>query len=549
MQNNYNSLRQTNGKPQKPLPQRPPRVPRSLRQRERLDNSIEQSLVREAQLLKRVKNVKASGGLSKKDINPYIATLIDPENVHGVRFPDALPKATAAVRALINHNAYYFPDSTIEPAGTYFNVLSPVAINPLLEYKSEGVTTVFSTQTQEMQVLFGGCTRPDDYTGLFPVIEDAPSPATASDQMWLPQLTTMNFRNEWRWEDQDFAFPPFIGSDDVGVFYGCPMGLNVVAGTPGLLTVYVRTIQPAVAAVNPFIVTACASTGAPVPFTSAATLVGDTTFTFTLSATLLAGLANAGGYFPLPGLGFRIQNTTSRSYLIAGYSIGVITDQIGAGSFTRVQPRLVGIPCPDQKTYAERVDQYRVVSMSNWLEYDGSALNNGGQSASILYRAGQSAGESGLYNYQAVAQAPESYAGCLKEGTYTIWAPNSEADMLMRTLNSTERWKLPFITNAGVVSTPSQVNAVRLRVAINFELVSTAQLFDTLKPQPHPEWIDQASLLLREHPCTMANGKHWDWIKGVIRDSVDMVKGIGKWGAENKDWLIPAGTALASLLV
>jgi len=480
--------------------------------------------------------------------NPYVCTLIDPENCHGVRFPDDLPKATAAVRALINHNAYYFPDSTIEPAGTYLNVLSPVVVHPMLEYRSDPVTTLFSAVTQEEQVLFGGCTRPDDCNGLFPLLEDTSTPSTSSDQMWIPQLATLNMRCQWRWEDQDFAFPPFRGVNTDGVFYGCPMGLNVVAGTPGLITVYVRTIQPLTAAVNPFTVYATSVNGS-VAFTSGAAAIGDTTLSYTLSATLLAGLANAGGYFGLPGLGFRIANTTSRSYLVGGYSVGVITDQIGVGSVTRVQPRFVGVSVPDEITYCQKVDQYRVVSMSNWLEYDGSDLQNGGQAASILYRGGQSAGEVGLYNYQSIAEAPESYAGPLKTGTYTIWAPNSEADMLMRPLNSMGHWQYPFICNAGVVATPSQINAIRLRVAINFEFVSTAQFFDMEKPEPHPEWIRQASLLLREHPCTMANGRHLAWIKGIAKDALDLAQGIGRWGKQNSDWLIPAGSALASLLV
>lgn len=479
--------------------------------------------------------------------NPYLRTLVDPENCHGVRYPDSLPKGTAVFRGLINRNAFYFPDSTIEPVGTMFHMLSPTLINPLLEYRSESVTVPAFSLGEDFRALTGGVANPDDAVGLFPIVEDAAAVATSDDEMWIEPGQIMNMKTKWHWFDQDFTYPPFRGTRaDATVFYGTPVGVSVGAS---VITIRVNIVRPLPSTTNPFTLTLVTTAGLCTGPTVTGNTIGSQTllYTFSSGSAGWASLFNGGGYAGLPGIGVRIQNSYTNGYLLSSYDIAFCPIQAAVPT-VMVQPRFVGISLPDEATYSETVDQYRVVSMSEWLEYDGSDLNNGGQVASILYRGGQSSAENGLYNYGSVSVAPESYAGPLKLGTYTIWAPNSDNDMLMRNLSPHNRWEFPYITNAAVVATVAQVNAIRLRIAINYEIVSTAQFYDFEKPMPLPELIQEASLVLREHPCTMANGKHWDWIKGVFKEATNLGRDVAKWGLDNSSWLVPAATAAASLI-
>lgn len=481
--------------------------------------------------------------------NEYLHTLVDPENCTGVRYPDSLPKATGVFRGLINHDAYYFGSTqTVEPPGTYLNILTPTLINPLLEYTNDTVPA-------NAQIT-GMCARPDDSVGLFPLTEDIAIPATGTDQMYIGPGDKLNMKCFWVWDDQDFAMPPVRGfATDNSVFYGLPMTLNV--GAAGFddtsIGVTITTIKKATSVTNPFVVEVVTAKGT-FTTTAAAAVVGSNTYTFSVRAAAMVAILTTHGVLKagagLPGIGFRVTSNSPNPQVIMGYSIEIILNpnQPAGATIVTQSPRFVGISLPDELTYAQTVDQYRVVSMSNWLEYNGSDLKNGGQSAGLLYRGGQSALENGLFDYQSVAEVPESYAGALKHGTYCIWAPNSDNDMLMRSLSPHERWSYPYIVNAGIVAEPDQVNSVRLRIPINYEIVSTAQFYDFEKPIPSPDSILAASLALRHYPCAMANGVHFKWIKDVVSKAAQLGTDAAKWAVANKDWLLPAGAALATLL-
>lgn len=479
----------------------------------------------------------------------YLNTLIDPEQCHGVRYPDSLPKATAMVKALIQGDAYVFETDTYEVEGFYLNVLSPVMHNPLLQFQLDSVQSTTS--------LYGGVSAPDDHVGLFPLVEDAPTPATSADQMWIAPQQTMNLRTEFHWNDQDFSYPPFRGVDsNQQVFYGVPFKMRNSATAPasnGQVRVRITFPGP-LPAVSQGNVTAVSSLGT---FTLTPTVptAGDTSQVFVGSAADLAALGKpvdygsdpvGGRYFSLPGMGFRYTNTTAGSQFISAYTITI--DTSASLVETVSQPRLVGIPLPDETVFGKTIDNYRVVSTSNWLQYQGSTLNNGGQAASVLYRGGQSAMETGLYTYQQVAECPDSYSGALRDGTYTIWVPNSDRDMLMRGLNSRERWEYPFIVNVGQVSTPDQRHVLRYRIPINYEIVSRSQIYDYRKPIPDPQAIALAARMLRVWPTSIANEWHLGWIKDILKKAANAGKKTVNWAVDNKDWLIPAGMALGGLI-
>jgi len=479
--------------------------------------------------------------------NPYLMTLVDPENNVGVRYPDELPKATAVFRGLINHNAYVFPTNNgVETDGTYLSVLSPTLINPLTEYCLEpfpggGPGGAFANPD-----IVAAVATADDHSGVFPLEEDSATVSTSCDEMWVQPGATMNLKAQFAWRDQDFASPMFRGiRTDNSTFYGFPAHDSGALGDAGVV---LNFVQPITTSGSPFEVYAVTKTNiqqlstvtAP---TGGALSIGLQSILYSIDPADYQSLFTD-GYVGLPGIGFRLKNITTRPVCLSSYAI-----HHSSGSTTQdLVPRFRGVSLPDEATYASTIDQYRVVSASNWMEYDGSDLKNGGQVASIMYRGGQSPMENGLYNYQSVAEGPDAYAGKLEEGTYTFWAPNSDNDMLMRSLNPHNRWEFPFIVNAGVVSEPDQLNPIRYRIALNYEAVSTAQFYAFQKPIPHPEWIDEAAMVLRRYPCTMANGRHWDWIKSVAKDMKNFASDAAKWAVENKSWLIPAATSVAALI-
>lgn len=540
MQNNYTNPPRTTRAGVRMPGQRPPRSRRVQRKPKQIQRQRPQ---RSRVIVERA----ASSNYAEKIIparmrsyynSEYLNTLVDPENCRGYRYPDELPKATAVVRSLINKDVFVFPDDTYEPAGTYYNVLSPTMIDPLLQLEIDNLDS--------SEDLMGGVTRPDDEVGLYPVVEDSGTAATTSDQMWAAPNVPVNLKTQWHWTSQTFSYPGFRGkATDGTTFYGVPV---VVSSATGNFRVRITYNSPATVTTPRGTLTAVSATGS-IAMVPDAVAVGAMTQGYSLTGAAIAssslGKAVAGGtYIPLPGVAFRFQSNDTEALLISAFVINLHPSDAAAVD----QVRLVGVKTPSEATFCSTVEQYRVVSMSNWIEYDGSTLKDGGQVAATLFRAGQSAMEAGLWNYDSVAVAPEALASKLKDGTYTIWCPNSTEDMVPRALNSANRWKLPYIVNAGLVSEPDQIRSLRMRIPINYEIISTDQIYDYAKPSPDPRAIELASRILRVYPTSVPNGMHLGWIRDILKKAKETAKGVTNWAFDNRDWLIPAVEAAASFL-
>jgi hypothetical protein len=474
----------------------------------------------------------------RKSGKEYIKSLIDPATYVGVRYPDTFARRTATFHGKIIADTYYFQAANVvgEPEGLYLSYLSASLISPLRQYQ-------LATAGAIGRWCQYACTGQTDHYGLSPLVEDSPTPASSQDTMLIRGGDTYNLKAQYSYDDQDFSSPPMRSlRADSTVLYGVPV--TVGPALPAAIRVVIHTLQASTGAVSPYsfqVITATNSTA----FTPMVSAAGAHTHTLNITGASLAaaGVINANGSAPLPGLGFRI------TYGAVGIDPDVITgfnvNMLSANN--AIIARFVDYSLPDEEECCEKIDQYRVVSMCNWMEYEGSDLNNGGQAAAIMYRGGQSPSENGLWSYRTVAATPTSYQGHLKDGTYAFWLPSNYSDMDMKTIDSNRRWEMPYIVNVGLVSTTTQVRALRYRIDINYEFISASQLFTYLPVEPDLESLELAAVVLRNIPTAMANGEHLKIISDAVRKVGNAVKGIAGWASDNKEWLAPLAAKAAMM--
>jgi hypothetical protein len=187
--------------------------------------------------------------------------------------------------------------------------------------------------------------------------------------------------------------------------------------------------------------------------------------------------------------------------------------------------------------------------MSVWQEYQGSDLNNGGLISALSYGGGTSPFDNGLYDYPGVSETPGSYAGPLKTGSYGIWVPVNDYDMLFRRLDDPSRWQLPYIVSAGTTATPTQLQSIRLRIVANHELVSTSQFYNYDFSPVSIAYIEHASRSLRNFPLVMENPLHVQAIKDALKRALDVGSKVASWVTDNRRWLLPTAEAAMSLLM
>lgn len=247
---------------------------------------------------------------------------------------------------------------------------------------------------------------------------------------------------------------------------------------------------------------------------------------------------------PLPGYGFRLATSLSVTPLLVD-SISIGAAYGSSGDIARFVP----LDWPDVDTYISSVDRYRTVSMSVWQEYQGSDLNNGGLISALSYGGGTSPFDNGLYDYPGVSETPGSYAGPLKTGSYGIWVPVNDYDMLFRRLDDPSRWQLPYIVSAGTTATPTQLQSIRLRIVANHELVSTSQFYNYDFSPVSIAYIEHASRSLRNFPLVMENPLHVQAIKDALKRALDVGSKVASWVTDNRRWLLPTAEAAMSLLM
>jgi hypothetical protein len=473
------------------------------------------------------KHMASQGVMLKYHENMYLKTLLDPENYTGVRYPDSFARKTAAVPGLINHDMFVFPStSEVESPGLFLNIVTPSLTQPVLEYyEATPTSTLFSAGYRSYI-----SAQTTDF-GIFPAAESEVGLPASTKMLQLP-YGTWNVRAPWNFfdgTDSTTDCPPFKGLNEATIFYGHPVvtGSTAAAANPNIRLNLMMSTESAVTGDSDITVRLISEYGTHDEILQAVT--GSSLLTATISGTdlIASGVLTAAvtaGYYGagLPGMGYQLINSS--------LVLGVLAFEAYVFGYNNVvpAPQFRVIPLPDVSTYIDTVTQYRPVSCSSWVEYEGADLTNGGQCAALLYRGGRPFSLAKLWDYNVVAETPGSYQTRLKLGSYSIWLPATERDVLMREIGSEDRWDSPYIVNVGLVASPDLEHVLRLRVPINFELVSTAQFFNYSIAPIHPEWISQAVLITSAIQTSMENPTHQKFIGDILNTGIDILAGIGK---------------------
>jgi hypothetical protein len=469
--------------------------------------------------------------------NPYLCTLLDPEGCPGIRYPDAYARKTAMIKPFVNFDMFYnswnssatpppfVPGGVLngyENDGDFLLVQSPSILHPIYQYQD---SILASAKT----ALHLSCAQQTDDIGLFPLQEDASTISDVADQMVI-QTFPQNIKGQWYFDDQNTGLPGFTGFLPDGSSYsGFPWVTN--SGGTSTVTASFMCSSPLLTG-DSFTLQLVGNNGlfGATPLSSP---IASGTFTTTAPGPQTITIpvtipANTGG--GRPGVGFRVLWTPSSGQSMSTAFITAFNATIN--NLNLHQNRFIPIDFKDALVYAQSIDQYRLVSMAMWVQYNGSDLQNGGQIAGIMYEGGNAPSENGLYEYTAVAATPGSYQQALKLGQYSIWEPSNENDMLFRKLNPQSRWTHPYIVSTGIVATSTQTNSLRARCNFNFEIVSTAQFYD-YEPSPvRPELIEDATRRLVGVPTSMENPSHWETIQKIIDGAGSVVSTVGsavKW--------------------
>jgi hypothetical protein len=458
--------------------------------------------------------------------NEYLQTLLDPEKFNGVRYPDKYDKKTAMVSTIINVDQPFISAGSAsgENPGDFLTIVSPTLVHPALAYVDEvsSGSIGYSMITVEQSQL----------TGIYP-LSPVPSVSASTGIMHVPGSPVgspqyQNIRGMCSWSDQLFGLPTFSALDPTGnVFYGFP---TYVPGAAGSISITFASAPPAGTSVSiQWVREDAVGTAATILTTPG------------IQAYNGVALSLPPGFSKLPGLGLRIAASVDVAISWIVFRTGVTAS---GQAFARFQP----LDWPDVDTFLETVDRYRTVSMSVWEEYQGSDLNNGGMIASLSFGGGVSPFDNGLFSYSGVAETPGSYSGALKTGTYGIWVPVNDYDMLFRRLDDRSRWQLPYLVIAGNTATPTQLKSIRLRIVANHELISTSQFYNYDFSPNNVLLIEHAARSLRNFQLTMENPSHVQAIRDLLKKATDVGSKVASWISENKQWLMPAASAALALL-
>lgn len=454
--------------------------------------------------------------------NQYLKSLCLPETYGPIAYPDQFLDKSTTFGGIINTPMPYLAATVGNtPAGTFLAVCRPLLVDPVQALVVAGANTVLRLVSN---------TQNENY-GLFSISDGDHTVARDSTSMEL--ITT--YQNLVTVVD-------YNSGDDVGAMFHGQGGGTDFFGTPAdgagsTVTAFVNCQVPLPSG-QTILVRAITTAGPQAPQTLAQVGASQT---YTVAWTPSAWDAG------LPGMGFQfaLGGTATAQSQLPLVSVQV-TFNGTASSFLQWQSYQI----PDLDMALGLYDSYRVVSMSQFVTYRGSMLDNGGQIAATLFRGGEPPSINDLYTYDQVSQCrPSAYDGPLIDGSYTYWEPADTHDMDFREPKASNPWLHPYTVCAGVVSEPSQVNSLRLRVVLNFEAISRSQLLHYSDSRVNPQEIAHAAMVLRNRPTSMSNKSHLKTLEDFLKGAMMEIPRVLNWVAENKSWLIPAGAAVGSILL
>lgn len=200
------------------------------------------------------------------------------------------------------------------------------------------------------------------------------------------------------------------------------------------------------------------------------------------------------------------------------------------------------------------IQEVRPVAMAVLVTYMGTLLNNGGEIAINLlpsaavnnnYFQTNNAGAGQYQFYENLRKTDSAYDGKIKDGAYCIWCPFDSTDSKMVSVGELNQGDYPAIVCSGVFAPDSTVNTtqptLRVMTYTVWEFITTYTMFDTQKLIGSQAMVDEAQNSVKRAPFATANGKHLDYIKRMLGNAAS-------WVNSNKSWIVPAMSAVGSLI-
>jgi len=206
------------------------------------------------------------------------------------------------------------------------------------------------------------------------------------------------------------------------------------------------------------------------------------------------------------------------------------------------------------------VQQIRPVALSVLASPIMSHLNDGGRISSCLvppatiatnwFSANPSSSIGGLEYVDNLQNINGNYSGPIGEGSYAWWQPRDPGDLFFRTPDDSNAYDFPSIVMAGVFqpnTAPVGLSAPFLNVTVTriYEITCNTTIFDMQRDVGSQMILDQVNAHLALQPHCMANAAHRPWFERI---RAALQKAYGFYN-QNKSWIVPGATALASLVV
>lgn len=403
-------------------------------------------------------NAASTRGKAASVLNPYLATLLDPEH-HQFCYPDKFGDETTVARIEYVDAVTVIPDGT--GAGDFWFWVNPTLADLMVERLPE---------TAAQHTYTGAVTFPNGWSVPTAFANCVLSPPVGTSQVSGPDT---------------------------------PPGRSLVPDT-GVYKL------PAMSSPSSMYLTwANADVACQVVFEDGSTAVvnngGAATGIATTHTTLKYQFkSTSGGNSPLAG--FQIS-------LVINEAAGAVDEGvISVDGFAE----LLGTQ-EVQPVYTN----YRVVAQSVLVSYEGDTLNDGGQIVAAHLGGGESPESLGATDFNAIASLPNSYEGAINKGAYGFWKPACEADMNFRKVKYTNRLSdgaLPSMVFAGhLVHATSTV-----RVKIHMIVEATSEKFYTAKSFSivAPELILAADKALWGVKRLMENPDHVEAIKRFLSETL-----------------------------
>jgi len=289
------------------------------------------------------------------------------------------------------------------------------------------------------------------------------------------------------------------------------------------------------------------------------------TFNYTATNTTTTETFSIIVSVPLNTFGFQQQG------VLFTYGAGSSFNGTTSTAFATVNPanpefdQLVNPSLTDQMD-SGYVDEMRVVACSVLCTNQIAPINAGGdicisylppESKAQRYLVDGSATGNFQY-YQNLATTPGNYSGKVVDGAYAWWGPTDQEHLDFHSPTQLNSVVLPTICCSGIVNPGSAVSptaapgsnllSFRVIVITTFEILSD-QMFLPMEVHIGSQAImDEVFLMLQNQKKCYPNGKHLDWIKGVLRQIGAAGKKAYKFYDDNKSIINPIAGAALSLL-